>query len=185
MKSQNWCVKPQNLKLYISLEFKMTIDINVNYDSSFWTVRSQSILSSILKINVATLSASCLVFTHLEKLFRSTPLIQRLQPRFRALQLIAFPKTKITFQEEDISDRRWGSGEYDELMAIQRKDFEQWKRHWENCVRYQGAYFEEDWGVIFLHTMFLSFCTFLINVSIFHITWMDTFRTALVYIHGI
>ncbi len=140
MKSQNWCMKPQNLKLYISLEFKMTIDINVNCDSSFWTVRSQSILSSILKKNVATLSASCLAFTYLENILRSTPLIQRLHPRFRALQLKAFPKTKITFQEEEIPDRRWGSGKYDELMAIQRKDFEQWNRHWKNCVRYNVSF---------------------------------------------
>ena len=35
-----------------------------------------------------------------------------------------------------------------QLMAIPTKDFpecfEQWKRHWENCVRSQRAYFEED-----------------------------------------
>ena len=33
--------------------------------------------------------------------------------------------------------------------------FEQWKRHWENCVRSQGAYFKGDWGIIVLCTLFL------------------------------
>ena len=46
-----------------------------------------------------------------------------------------------------------------QLMVIPTKDFaecfEQWKRHWEICVRSQGAYFEGDWGVIVLCTMFL------------------------------
>ena len=35
------------------------------------------------------------------------------QPRFSALQLLAFPKTKITFEREKISDRQWDSGKYD------------------------------------------------------------------------
>ena len=37
-----------------------------------------------------------------------------LQPRFGALRLLAFPKTKITFEREKISDCRWNSGKYDE-----------------------------------------------------------------------
>ena len=49
---------------------------------------------------------------------------------------------------------------------------------WENCVRSQGAYFEGDWAVIVLCTMVLVSSS--INVSIFHITWMDTFWTDLV-----
>ncbi len=77
---------------------------------------------------------------------------------------MASPKTKITFEKEEISDRRWGSGKYDELMAIPTKDFaecfEQWKRCWENCSSSQGAYFEGDWGVSVLRTMFLTFCIF-------------------------
>ena len=36
-----------------------------------------------------------------------------LQPRFGALPLLAFPKTKITFEREKISDRQWDSGKYD------------------------------------------------------------------------
>ena len=54
-------------------------------------------------------------------------------------------KTKITFEREEISDHQWDSGKYN------------WAADgdWENCVRSQGAYFEGDWGVIVLYTMFL------------------------------
>ena len=66
-----------------------------------------------------------------------------------------------------------------QLMAIPTKDFaerfEQWKRCWENCVRSQGAYFEEDRVITVPRTMFLVSSS--INVSIFHITWLDTFWT--------
>ena len=36
-----------------------------------------------------------------------------LQPRFGALWLLAFPKTKITFEREEISDCWWDSGKYE------------------------------------------------------------------------
>ena len=86
-------------------------------------------------------------------------------PRFGALQLLAFPKTKITFEREKVADHWWDQENMTgQLMAIPTKDFaecfEQWKRHWESCVRSQGAYFEGDWGVIFLGTMFLVSCIF-------------------------
>ena len=95
-----------------------------------------------------------------------------LQLRFSALRLLAFPKTKITFEREEISDPWWDSGEYDGAAD----------GDWENCVRSQGVYFEGDWGIIVLCTMFLVSYIFLINVSIFHIAWLDTFWTDLVYI---
>ena len=82
--------------------------------------------------------------------------------RYVALQLLAFSKTKITFEKE-ISGHQWDSGKYDGAA----------NGDWEKCVRSQGAYFEEHWGVIFLCTMFLVCSS--INVSIFHITWLDTF----------
>ena len=111
-----------------------------------------------------------------------------LQPRFGALRLLAFPKTKITFEREDISDPQWDLGKYDEAaVAIPTKDFaecfEQWKRCWENCVRSQGVYIEGDWGIIVLYTMFLVSCVFFNNVSIFHIIWRGIFRTDLVYLY--
>ena len=37
-----------------------------------------------------------------------------LQPRFGALWLLDFPKTKITFEREEISDHQWDSRKYDE-----------------------------------------------------------------------
>ena len=73
-----------------------------------------------------------------------------LQPRFSTLQLLAFPKTKITFEMEKISHCRWDSGKYDRAAH----------GNWENCVRSQGAYFEGDWGIIVLCAMFLVSCIF-------------------------
>ena len=73
-----------------------------------------------------------------------------LQPRFGTLWLPAFPKTKITFKREEISDHRWDSGKYNRAAG----------GYWENCVRSQGAYFEGDWGIIILCTMFHVPCIF-------------------------
>ena len=93
-----------------------------------------------------------------------------LQPRFGILRPLAFPKTKITFEREEISDHWWDSGKYDRAVD----------GDWKNCVRSQGAYFEGDWGIIVLCTMFLVSPS--INISVFHITWLDTFWADLVYI---
>lgn len=106
-----------------------------------------------------------------------------IQPGFGALRLLAFPNAKITLEREEISDCRWDSGKYDNAAyGDSNKGFCRvfWavKVSWENCVRSQVTYFEGDWGVIVLYTMFLVSCS--INVSIFHIAWMDTFRTGLV-----
>ena len=73
-----------------------------------------------------------------------------LQPRFGALRLLAFPKTKITFEREEISYCQWDSGKYDGAAD----------GDWENCVKSQGTCFEGDWGVIVLCTMFLVSCIF-------------------------
>ena len=98
-----------------------------------------------------------------------------LQPRFGTLQLLTFPKTKTTFEREEISDHPWDSGKYDKAVD----------GNWENCVRSQGAYSEGDWGIIVLCTMFLVSLSSSINVSIFHITQLDTFWTDLVCIYKI
>ena len=78
-----------------------------------------------------------------------------LQPRFGTLKLLAFPQTKITFETEEISDRQWDSVNYNRAAD----------GNWENCVRSLGAYFEGDWGIIVLCTMFLVSSS--INISIF------------------
>ena len=70
-----------------------------------------------------------------------------LQSRFGTLWLLAFSKTKITFEREEISDNWWDSGKYDRVA----------NGDWENCVRSWGAYFEGHWGVIVLCTIFLDF----------------------------
>ena len=90
-----------------------------------------------------------------------------LQPRFGALWLLAFPKTKITFEREEISDHQWDKGKYDRTADDE----------WENCVRSQGVYIEGDWGIIVLSKMFLVLVSTSINTSVFHITWLDTFWT--------
>ena len=79
-----------------------------------------------------------------------------LQSRFGTLRLLSFPKTKITFEREEISDCWWNSGKYD---AAADGD-------WENIVRSQGAYFEGNWGIIVLCTMF--FVSSSINVYFPH-----------------
>ena len=96
-----------------------------------------------------------------------------LPPRFGGLWLLAFPKTKIAFEREEILDHWWDSGIYNEAAY----------GNWENCVRSQGAYFEGDWGIIVLCTMFLQLylISSSINVSIFHVTWLDIFWTDFIY----
>ena len=91
-----------------------------------------------------------------------------LEPEFNVLQLPAFPKTKITFEREEISEEhQWDSGKYNGAAD----------GDWENCVRSQGAYIDGDWSVIVLWTMFLVSSS--IKVFIFHSMWLDTFWTAL------
>ena len=80
------------------------------------------------------------------------------QPRFGALWLLDFPQTKISWKgrdcrwgsQQEILDCGWYSGQKDRAAA----------GNWENCVRSQGAYFEGDWGIIVLCTMFLVPCIF-------------------------
>ena len=74
----------------------------------------------------------------------STPL----QLRFGTLWIMAFPKIKTAFEREEISDHWWDSGKCDGAAD----------GDWENCVRSQAAYFEGDWGIIVLCTMFLVSC---------------------------
>ena len=93
------------------------------------------------------------------------------QSRFGALQLLTLPKTKITFEREEISDHQWDSGKNDRAAD----------GNWENCVSSQGAYFEGDWGIIVLCTLFLVSHIFFNKCHYFHSAWLDTFWTDLVY----
>ena len=114
--------------------------------------------------------ASCLVQSFLWNI-KSPKWLSPLQPRFCALWHLPSLKTKITFEREEISDHCWDSGKYDRVAYVD----------WENGVRSQGARFEGDRGIIVLCTVFLV--SSLINVSIFHITWLDPFWTDLCIHH--
>ena len=103
-----------------------------------------------------------------------------LQPRFGALWLLAFPKTKTPLKEKRFQTVGEIQGNMPgQPMAMPTKDFaeclEQWKRCWANCVRSQGAYFDGDWGIIVLGTMFLLSSS--VNVCISHSARLDTFWT--------
>ena len=76
--------------------------------------------------------------------------LAHLQLRFGTLWLRAFPKTKITFEREEILEYWWDSGKFDEAA----------NGDWENCVMSQGAYFKGEWGVMVLCAMFLISCFF-------------------------
>ena len=84
-----------------------------------------------------------------------------LQPRCGALWLLPFPKIKITFEREAISDHWWDSV------------------NTTGQLRSQDAYFEGDWGVIVLWTTFLVSCIFFSKVSVVHIIWLDASCTDL------
>ena len=75
-----------------------------------------------------------------------------LQPRFDTLQFLAFPRTKITFEREEILIIH-ESGKYDRAAD----------GGWENCLRSLGAYCEGGWGIIFWCTMVLVSSS--VNVS--------------------
>ena len=108
-----------------------------------------------------------------------------LQPRFGALQLVAFPKTKITFEREEISDRQWDSGKYDRVAdGDSNKGFLQ-------TILNSGRNTERTmWGakvptlkrteasLSYVPCVFYL-VSFSLNVSIFHITLLDTFWTKL------
>ena len=88
-----------------------------------------------------------------------------LEPRLGALGLLAFPKTKITFEREEISDHRWNLGKYDRATdGNSQKGF--CRLFWTEeqmlggLCESQGAYLEGNWGISVLCTMFLVSCIF-------------------------
>ena len=72
-----------------------------------------------------------------------------LQPRFGTWLLLAFPKQKSPLKGKRLQTV-WDSGKYDGVANGDR----------ENYMKSQGTYFEGDWGVIILCTMFLVSCIF-------------------------
>ena len=92
-----------------------------------------------------------------------------LQPRFGALWLLAFPKTKIIFEREDISDCLWDSGKYEgQLMVTGR------------TVWGPKVPILKGTEVSLSHVQCFLYLVCLINVFIFHSTCLDTFWAGLV-----
>ena len=85
------------------------------------------------------------------------------QPTFGALWLLASPKTKITFEREEISDHRWDSRKHD--------------GDWENCVRSHVPTLKGTEESLSCVQCFLYLVSSSKNVSSFHSTWLDTFWT--------
>ena len=150
----------------VAVTFKMTERMEPEICISFWVKLEHSLWKLFgwfrrpqlwatgdwqLHHDNAPAHASHLVHSFLVK-HQITQVTQPLlpQPRFGTLQLLAFPKIKITFEREEIADLWWDSGKYDRAAD----------GNWENCVRSQDAYSEGDWGVIVLCTMFLVYCIF-------------------------
>ena len=123
---------------YVAVAFKMTT----------WMIQKATAMSTWW-LAASSRQCTCSRITSCAEFFGKTSNhpgdSDSLQTRFGALQLLAFPKIKITFEREEISDCQWDSGKYHRAAD----------GNWENCVRSQGAYFEEDWGIIVLCTMFL------------------------------
>ena len=133
--------------------FKMTEQVEQWICIKFCIQLKHSSKESIQRIQKA--AAMCLLMHHVSCSFLAKHQITQvthspLQPRITALRFLAFPKTKITFAREEISDHWWDSEKYNEAAD----------GDWENCVRPQGAYFEGDWGIIVLCTVFLVSCIF-------------------------
>ena len=87
-------------------------------------------------------------------------------------ELLAFPKTKIIFEKEEISDHPWNSGKYDGQLMVTGRTV------WVPEVpTLKGTEESLSYVQCFLYLMSSS-----IKVFIFHITWLDTFWTYLVYV---
>ena len=110
-----------------------------------------------------------------------------LQPRCGVLQLLAFPKTKITFERDEISDCQWDSGKYDGAAdGDSSKDFCSVLNSGRDAGRtlwsHKAPTFKGTEASLSYVQCFLYLVSFSINVSIFHSTWLDTFWTDLIHI---
>ena len=94
-----------------------------------------------------------------------------LQLRFGALQLLAFPKTKVAFEREEISGHQWDSGKH-----TRAADGEIGKTVWGPKV---PALKGTEVSLSYVQ-WFLYFVSSSIKVFIFHITWLNAFWR---YIH--
>ena len=121
------------------------------------TQKATAVVNRSLAALAWQLTCSC-IMSHAEFFWqniKSPRWLSPAKPRFGALQLLAFSKTKITFEREGILDHQWDSGKYNRAAD----------GDWENCVRSQGAYFEGNWGIIVLYNVSCIFFNKCLYVS--------------------
>ena len=124
---------------------------------------------------VSTRQHACLYIISPAEVFGENEITQVTQlpysPDLAPCNFWLFSKLKSPLREKRF-DCQQDSGKYNRVAD----------GNWEHCVRSQGAYCEGNWGIIVPHTVFLVSCYFFsINVSIFHVTWLDTFWTYFIY----
>ena len=138
---------PQDKQLIRSTASVFFISWEMQYDENGYSYGQLVIGSFITTTYPLVQHIWCRIFS---RNIKSPRWLSPLQLRFGTLQLLAFPKTKIIFEREEISDCWWGSWKYDGAAD----------GDWENCVRSHGTYLEGDWGIIVLCIMFLVSCIF-------------------------
>ena len=141
-----WVEQQICIKFFIKLECSSV--------ETIWMIQKSAAMGNLwlaASSSQCAAHASSLIHSFLAK-HQITQVTQHcpLQPRFGALRFLAFPKTEITFEREEITDHWWDSGKYDGTAG----------GDWENCVRSQSAYVEGDWGIIVLRTIFPVSCIF-------------------------
>ena len=143
----------------LTSDFALSLNIPLQKLESIWmTQKARAMCNWWVAASSGQCACSCIA-SHAEEICGETPNLPGdsapLQCRFGALQLLAFPQTKITFEREEISDHEWDSGKYNRAaMAIGRTV----------CGPKVTNYSEGNWGVIVLCKAFLVSS---VNVSIF------------------
>ena len=106
---------------------------------------------------------SCRIFWHQNKQTKKHQITQVTQPHYSPdlvpYDFWLFPKLKSPLKRK----------RFQTIDKIKENTNGAANGNWENCVR---SYFEGDRGIVVPCTVFLV--SSLINVSIFHITWLDT-----------
>ena len=146
-----YCIKNEQVEQQICIKFCVKLELSSM--ETIWMIQKAAAMGNWW-LAASSWQRACSGITSRAEFFGKTSNHSGdsalLQPRFSALWLLVFPKTKITFEREEISGHWWDSRKYNRAAD----------GDWENCVRSQGAYFEGDWGVIVLCIMFLVSCIF-------------------------
>ena len=144
----------------------MTVEVQKRMCTKFCVKLECSSTETIGMIQKAPAMGNFIMTTHLLmhqilcrvfwQTIKSPRWLSPLTPHIWGPAASTFSLTKTTFEREKISDHGWNSGKYDGEAD----------GDWENCVRSQGGYFEGDWGITVLCTMFLVSCI-LFNICLY------------------